>query len=97
MSRIGRRLFFANEVATTFRAHLGGVDGVGGDVESLAGFERLRFSLGSYGHLSVQDDMGGGLRVGMIGIEGVGSVSPDRKSTRLNSSHIQKSRMPSSA
>ena len=24
-------------------------------------------------------------------------VSPDRKSTRLNSSHIQKSRMPSSA
>ena len=25
------------------------------------------------------------------------SVRPDRKSTRLNSSHIQKSRMPSSA
>ena len=25
------------------------------------------------------------------------SLSPDRKSTRLNSSHIQKSRMPSSA
>ena len=25
------------------------------------------------------------------------SVIPDRKSTRLNSSHIQKSRMPSSA
>ena len=27
----------------------------------------------------------------------VGDVVPDRKSTRLNSSHIQKSRMPSSA
>ena len=26
-----------------------------------------------------------------------GEVGPDRKSTRLNSSHIQKSRMPSSA
>ena len=28
---------------------------------------------------------------------GCSSKSPDRKSTRLNSSHIQKSRMPSSA
>ena len=28
---------------------------------------------------------------------GVRSAMPDRKSTRLNSSHIQKSRMPSSA
>ena len=27
----------------------------------------------------------------------LGEISPDRKSTRLNSSHIQKSRMPSSA
>ena len=27
----------------------------------------------------------------------IGSAKPDRKSTRLNSSHIQKSRMPSSA
>ena len=26
-----------------------------------------------------------------------GAIAPDRKSTRLNSSHIQKSRMPSSA
>ena len=29
--------------------------------------------------------------------EGTGDKDPDRKSTRLNSSHIQKSRMPSSA
>ena len=30
-------------------------------------------------------------------VEGVNAISGDRKSTRLNSSHIQKSRMPSSA
>ena len=30
-------------------------------------------------------------------LKGNGSKKPDRKSTRLNSSHIQKSRMPSSA
>ena len=30
-------------------------------------------------------------------LNGAGAISPDRKSTRLNSSHIQKSRMPSSA
>ena len=30
-------------------------------------------------------------------VQKAGGKSPDRKSTRLNSSHIQKSRMPSSA
>ena len=30
-------------------------------------------------------------------MSGWAALSPDRKSTRLNSSHIQKSRMPSSA
>ena len=36
--------------------------------------------------------------VGFVGvIQDVLSIVPDRKSTRLNSSHIQKSRMPSSA
>ena len=37
---------------------------------------------------------------GMDGVDGTRVIlerSPDRKSTRLNSSHIQKSRMPSSA
>ena len=33
--------------------------------------------------------------LGLLGIEGLGF--PDRKSTRLNSSHIEESRMPSSA
>jgi len=42
-------------------------------------------------------------RAGLTGIKGVNDASPrtanarDRKSTRLNSSHTQKSRMPSSA
>ena len=38
--------------------------------------------------------LGAGDRV--VGVTGY-AVRPDRKSTRLNSSHIQKSRMPSSA
>ena len=33
----------------------------------------------------------------LIGSNGAGKTTLDRKSTRLNSSHIQKSRMPSSA
>ena len=37
-----------------------------------------------------------GLKVAYGGIQAVKGVE-DRKSTRLNSSHIQKSRMPSSA
>ena len=43
-------------------------------------------------------------RMGYVGIvntfsssNGISTISADRKSTRLNSSHIQKSRMPSSA
>ena len=39
---------------------------------------------------------GDGYRSGPLITAEVGEV-PDRKSTRLNSSHIQKSRMPSSA
>ena len=45
----------------------------------------------------------GGIRVGVwqgtlpSAPAGSGTLSLDRKSTRLNSSHIQKSRMPSSA
>ena len=37
------------------------------------------------------------LAVGMFATLGTGFKLADRKSTRLNSSHIQKSRMPSSA
>ena len=48
--------------------------------------ERARSAIGNLG--------GGRL---MIGIFGLPYSCPDRKSTRLNSSHIQKSRMPSSA
>ena len=33
----------------------------------------------------------------LLNLEGVPYIDRDRKSTRLNSSHIQKSRMPSSA
>ena len=62
------------------------------------------------GHVVLGDKvvLGGGaaihqfVRIGesamISGVTGVGAdVIPDRKSTRLNSSHIQKSRMPSSA
>ena len=35
--------------------------------------------------------------VGLLHVEGIPRMGQDRKSTRLNSSHIQKSRMPSSA
>ena len=38
-----------------------------------------------------------GIFANIIGIREVFLVAGDRKSTRLNSSHIQKSRMPSSA
>ena len=38
-----------------------------------------------------------GMLVYLIPGQGDSTVSGDRKSTRLNSSHIQKSRMPSSA
>ena len=37
------------------------------------------------------------LNPGQYGILGIANALADRKSTRLNSSHIQKSRMPSSA
>ena len=36
-------------------------------------------------------------RMGELGLMGIAVPEEDRKSTRLNSSHIQKSRMPSSA
>ena len=49
------------------------------------GYSALLFDL--YGH----GESGGGPRWGL------GKFEADRKSTRLNSSHIQKSRMPSSA
>ena len=41
--------------------------------------------------------VGIGSRTAFFGIDGLEEHSLDRKSTRLNSSHIQKSRMPSSA
>ena len=48
--------------------------------------------------ISGNDAAVGGLSLGGPGIVGAAlSEQPDRKSTRLNSSHIQKSRMPSSA
>ena len=37
------------------------------------------------------------LQVGMFSVGGGYAAMPDRKSTRLNSSHYQQSRMPSSA
>ena len=39
----------------------------------------------------------GGILIERSGIIQLGAEGIDRKSTRLNSSHIQKSRMPSSA
>ena len=36
-------------------------------------------------------------KIERVGVESTGAYAADRKSTRLNSSHIQKSRMPSSA
>ena len=38
-----------------------------------------------------------GERVGLVGRNGCGKTTLDRKSTRLNSSHVSESRMPSSA
>ena len=46
---------------------------------------------------ALKDSLHGQL-LGRIDLDVMGSMKPeDRKSTRLNSSHIQKSRMPSSA
>ena len=41
--------------------------------------------------------VGGGIAIQVFAFRATHSKDPDRKSTRLNSSHIQKSRMPSSA
>ena len=53
---------------------------------------------------SDKDDYTQHLRLVLLGIAAIGTIGfiiqfvfSDRKSTRLNSSHIQKSRMPSSA
>ena len=55
----------------------------------------------SYGKDQVLDEVGLSIDKGkftaFIGPNGAGKSTTDRKSTRLNSSHIQKSRMPSSA
>ena len=40
---------------------------------------------------------GGGVGLGGCGLGGLGGGGGDRKSTRLNSSHLKLSRMPSSA
>ena len=46
----------------------------------------------------VKDDLFAGITVGLIALPlSIAFAIGDRKSTRLNSSHIQKSRMPSSA
>ena len=40
---------------------------------------------------------GGSISTGIPGVDYVQLLMPDRKSTRLNSSHVSESRMPSSA
>ena len=52
-----------------------------------------------FGHAAFEQGAGQGPFGGGFGGGGqqTGRYGPDRKSTRLNSSHIQKSRMPSSA
>jgi len=58
---------------------------------------QLRKKLGTkrVGHAGTLDPMATGVLV--LGINNATKFLQDRKSTRLNSSHIQKSRMPSSA
>ena len=55
----------------------------------------LTIGLITWGYLTTSIVEGGNAFVNAVGY--VKQISLDRKSTRLNSSHIQKSRMPSSA
>ena len=52
---------------------------------------------GAADYEKVADASFGGTGWQAVAFEEVKDVTEDRKSTRLNSSHIQKSRMPSSA
>ena len=60
----------------------------GTDVKAIGEFARVVEAMG-FDHLFVADHV--------LGADPKFHSHPDRKSTRLNSSHIQKSRMPSSA
>ena len=72
--------------------------------EALAGFcKKIEINLERDGSIEVHDD-GRGIPVdkepktGLTGVEVVMTkLHADRKSTRLNSSHVKRSRMPSSA
>ena len=65
-------------------------------------FERAAREAGLSGTITITRDPDAVFRADRIVLPGVGAFADcrrglDRKSTRLNSSHIQKSRMPSSA
>ena len=71
---------------------------VHGNLEALTAVLADTASEGALGILCLGDTVGYGADpVACIELLGERSTRIDRKSTRLNSSHIQKSRMPSSA
>ena len=68
------------------------------DAIAAARMPAWRALLARWPHSTLQASEGSvGLPPGQMGNSEVGHLNLDRKSTRLNSSHIQKSRMPSSA
>ena len=75
------------EFLTTSRLHL--VDELVRELSVQNDPDQLIRSFSRYAELFIQMD-------GVVSVSRRG-LQPDRKSTRLNSSHIQKSRMPSSA
>ena len=73
---------------TKWKALVGGVATVGLILGAAGGFFGAHMTMG---------DMTGSQKMDMKQMPAKDTSMKDRKSTRLNSSHIQKSRMPSSA
>jgi len=53
------------------------VNALRGHVKPLAGLERLGLAFRGDGHLALEDDVGGDIRVGVVGVENVCAVLPD--------------------
>jgi len=61
-------LLLADQISTTFGTHSGRVNALRGHVKPLAGLERPGLAFRGDGHLALEDDVGGDIRVGVVRI-----------------------------